>query len=562
MEYLRTIYRHKAALFWMAGIGFIAAIIISSLQPRMFQSRASIQVQGLNENFLNLRDIYPTAAPAADNLVYIQTQAELLQEEALIQQVVRNLRLADRREFDSGTDLRHGFWPWAGSSPPVSADSRATQKIKQQLQVLTSRGSSIIHIVVEDRSPQLSAAIANTLAETFIDQTIQARQKAAEQTRASLGNELDELRLEIFQADTQRDGSPWMRAHSVLKLDPDGDRQFYAFLAQKVREAAIASSIRQSNIRLVGRAQPAAHPSKPNIPLNLAIGVFGGLLFAIGYVSFREQTSFLLHTPGEAGKYLTVPELGAIPRAGGSRLAVLGFGNGAGTVPVERAALEQPFSFVSESIRATLASILSAGSNGDHPRTLIVTSACPMEGKTTVVSNLGIALAEIGQRVLLIDGDLRRSRLHQVFQQSNNWGLSDILREQNAIEDLPLEALAKRTGIPHLYLLPSGTCTDNIFGLMCSARMARLLPRFRGEFDYVLVDAPPCLEFADARIMARYSEKLLLVLRADYTDRRTAQAALQRLFLDGTPVMGVIFNCWDPSYSYLYSDERYRQDPA
>jgi receptor protein-tyrosine kinase len=175
-----------------------------------------------------------------------------------------------------------------------------------------------------------------------------------------------------------------------------------------------------------------------------------------------------------------------------------------------------------------------------------------MEGKTTVVSNLGIALAEISGRVLLIDGDMRRPRLHKVFDQANSWGLSDVLSEKNAIEDLKLDVLVKKTAIPHLYLLPSGACSDNIFGLLCSGRMARLLPRFRQEFDYVLVDAPPCLEFADARIMARHAEGLLLVVRADYTEKKTAQAAVQRLSSDGIPVMGVILNRWDPSRSDLY----------
>jgi receptor protein-tyrosine kinase len=169
-------------------------------------------------------------------------------------------------------------------------------------------------------------------------------------------------------------------------------------------------------------------------------------------------------------------------------------------------------------------------------------------------------LAEIGNKVLLIDADLRRPRLHKVFDQINSWGLSDVLREKNAIEELPLEVLVKKTAVPRLHLLPSGTSTDNIFGLLCSARMARLLPRFRQEFDYVLVDAPPCLEFADARIIARYTEKLLLVVRADYTEKKTAQAAVQRLLLDGIPVMGVIFNYWDPTHTDLYGYAGYRQE--
>jgi polysaccharide biosynthesis transport protein len=181
------------------------------------------------------------------------------------------------------------------------------------------------------------------------------------------------------------------------------------------------------------------------------------------------------------------------------------------------------------------------------------------------VSNLGIALAEIGSKVLLIDGDMRRPQLHRVFDQANSWGLSDVLREKNAVDELPMDVLVKRTAVPHLYLLPSGASTDNVFGLLYSGRMSRLLPRFRQEFDYVLVDAPPCLEFADARIMARYAEELLLVVRANYTDRKTAQAAVQRLLLDGIPVMGVILNRWDPARSGMYNYPRFyglsRQGP-
>src|SRR5262249_40807031 len=158
-----------------------------------------------------------------------------------------------------------------------------------------------------------------------------------------------------------------------------------------------------------------------------------------------------------------------------------------------------------------------------------------------------------------IDGDTRSPRLHKVFDRDNSWGLSDVLRERNAIEELPLEVLVKKTIVPHLYLLPSGAYTDNIFSLLCSGRMERLLLRFRREFDYILVDAPPCLEFSDAGILACGGDKLLLVVRATFTDRKAAQAALQRLSLDGIPVMGVILNAWDPAhddtYGYtLYSD--------
>lgn len=553
----RSLYRHKLTLLSIVGLGILAALLLSILQPRTYRSHASIQIQGVNENFLDLRDIYPNSAPSADNAVYIQTQAEMLHQDALIEQVVRKLHLEERPEFAGSLNSRDKIQLALDPSSP--AVWKAVEQVKKNLQIVPTRGSSIIQIVSDAPTPRLASDIANTLAQIFIDQGIEARQRVAQQTYASLSRELDELRKGLLRSEAELEKSP-VTPYSALKRETDRTRQFYEAISRRADEARVAASISQSNVRLVGPAQPSTHPYKPNLPLNLVLGAFAGLALGIGYVMLREQTSSVLRAPGEAGSYLALPELGAIPKATNHGLAILSFaGVHAGITLVERASLEHPSSGLSESFRATLASILSAGQNGDHPRTMVVTSSNPMEGKTTVVSNLGIALAEIGAKVLLIDGDLRRPRLHKVFDQINTWGLSDVLREKNAVEDLPLDALVKRTTVPRLHLLPSGTCTDNIFGLLWSGRMGRLLPRFREEFDYVLVDAPPCLEFADARIMARHAETLLLVMRAEYTERQTAQAAVQRLLMDGIPVMGVIFNYWDPSKSATYGYIRQRK---
>jgi receptor protein-tyrosine kinase len=568
MEYVRTLYRRRVALCCIAGLGVLLAALLSALQPRLYRSQAAIQIQGVNENFLSLRDVFPTSSPGADNAVYVQTQAEMLQQDSLLETVVEKLRLQDRPEYQG----RSTFW---NPRPAGTASVRtAAEELRRNIQVTASRTSSIIRIVAEAQDPRLAALLANTLAQTFIEQSIEARQRSAQQTYASLSRDLAEIRKKILKSQAElsayaRGSSPVFgmgvsrRSPGGLRDDVDGNRQFYEAMSRRVDEAGLASTVRQSNIRLVGTAQPPSRHFKPNWPVNLVIGLFGGLMVGIGFVMLREQTNSALRTPGEAGAYLTLPELGAIPRAEKWRLSLPGLpGPQNGKLNVERASLEQPQSGVSESFRATLASILSAGQRGDRSQILVITSSRPNEGKTTVVSNLGIALTEIGNKVLLIDGDLRRPRLHQVFDQNNTWGLSDVLREKNAIEDLPLEALVKKTAIPRLSLMPAGTCTDNIFGLLCSGRMARLMPRFRQEYDYVLVDAPPCLEFADARIMARYAERLLLVVRADFTDRRTAQAAVQRLLLDRIPVMGVIFNYWDPTHSDLYGYARYSQELA
>ncbi len=416
MDCARTLYRRRATLLWIAFFGIVAATLISVAQPRIYQSQASIQIQGVNDNFLNLRDIYPTAAPSADNAVYVQTQADMLQQDALIEQVVRKLHLEERPEYRSSPSLWDRFRP-AGGGVSLSAPAARTavEEVKQNLQIASSRGSSIIRIVTQARDPQLAADLANTLAHTFIEQSIEARQGAAQQTYASLSRDLEQIRKKVLKSEAEL-GAYRRGSSSALKREVDGNREFYEAMSRRADEAGVASTVRQSNVRLVGPAEPAAHPYKPNVPLNLLMGMFGGLALAIGYVMLQEQTNSALRSPGEAGAYLTLPELGAIPKAENGRFAALGFpGAGNGKSHVERASLEQPSSGVSESFRATLASILSTSHNGDHPHILVVTSSRPMEGKTTVVSNLGIALAEIGNKVLLIDADLRRPRLHKVF---------------------------------------------------------------------------------------------------------------------------------------------------
>lgn len=524
-ECLRILYRRKWQLAGLTCLGILVAAAVTSAQSRVYESRATLEVLAFNDTFLDLRDIYPAAAPSADAAVYMQTQADLLQQDALLEQVASKLDLESRPEYRG---------PWGPAS-----------RLRQEIRIVPVRNSRVIQIICESRNALLAADIANTLARTFIEQGIKERQGSAWQTYESILQQLRELRstLRLPPGGVGRGPSP----------GTDVNREVYDSMEQKAYHARLASSLPLTNIRLVSPAVPPPLPEKPNVPLNLAIGTIGGLVLAVACVMLQEQRKPLLRELGEAGTYLELPELGAIPRADHWTPAAMFFPAARnGSVGIERAALEEQTG-LSESFRATVASILSVQRDGEQPRVLLVTSALPMEGKTTIVSNLGIALAAISSKVLLIDADMRRPRLHKLFDEANSWGLSDLLREKNAVDELPLDVLAKRTSVPNLYLLPSGTSTGNIFGLLHSGRMARLLSLFRKEFDYVLVDAPPCLEFADARIMARYTEEVLLVVRANHTDRRTVQTAVQRLRFDGIPLMGVILNRWDLAPDDLYA---------
>lgn len=356
--------------------------------------------------------------------------------------------------------------------------------------------------------------------------------------------------------------------YDALKRDVDSTRDLYESMLRKFKEAGVAAAMHVSNIRVVDRAKTPQIPVKPNRKLNLILGLFVGLFLGTGFVFMREQTERGLRSPGEAELYLNVPELGLIPATHCD--PVNGMHKWRPTLPLlsltrpeednydgsskalELATWHSQFSLTAESYRSALTSILLSGErkNGRRPKVVLLTSPGPRDGKTTTVCNLGIAIAEMtaqtNKRVLLIDGDLRRPRLHKIFGIAENTGLCDLLLDTGAPESCPIDALVRKTEIPALYVLPSGTFDGHITKLLYSERLGQFLNRFRREFDTVLLDTPPMISISDARLLARWADAVILVLRSDHTDRDVAIIAREQLRDDGTPLIGTILTDWDP----------------
>lgn len=357
--------------------------------------------------------------------------------------------------------------------------------------------------------------------------------------------------------------------YDVLKRDVDTNRQLYDALLQKVKEASVASALATSNMNVLDAASPPTRPYKPSIFANIVKGIGGGLLLAVFFVVSADRSNRSLRAPGEAPFHLKVPELGVIPACDSVTLrpltglpvpkSMLQLSTNPGDEPAERVELitwQNSSSILAESFRNTLASILLSSDAG-RPRVILVTSASRDEGKSMTVSNLGIGLVEIDQRIVLIDADMRKPRLHHIFEISNSWGLSDLLREKTVLRDCPLDAISRPTQIGGLRVLPSGPGTVSISNLLYSARMSQLLERFRGEFDTILIDTPPLLIASDARILGRLADGAILVIRAGKTTRDTAMAAKQRLIEDGVPVLGTILNGWDSRATSRYGGTAY-----
>ncbi len=174
----------------------------------------------------------------------------------------------------------------------------------------------------------------------------------------------------------------------------------------------------------------------------------------------------------------------------------------------------------------------------------MVTSKEPCEGKTTVLTNLGIALAETERRVLLIDADLRRPTLHEYFGVSGQVGLSDVLQLSDMAASPALKGIARKTRVPNLWVLPSGPLVDGFQKLLYSQNLALLLQRVRSEFDLILIDTPPVELYPESRVLGKISDGVIVVVRANRTDRNDLKATCMRFVQDDIPILGTILNDW------------------
>src|SRR5260370_1684941 len=239
-------------------------------------------------------------------------------------------------------------------------------------------------------------------------------------------------------------------------------------MLQQLKQSDIAAATRASNVRVIDPARIPARPYKPDARMSAGLGLLTGVFLGIGFVVLRERGDRSIQQPGDTHLYLNLPELGVIPSAPGDRVGMITW-------------REKP-SLISESFRSTLLSIQLAKQADAGAQVLVVASAEPLEGKSTVASNLGIAMAETGKQVLLIDADLRKPKLHDVFGMANERGLSTFLSARGGGG---FHGLIQDTKVPRLFVLTSGPGSGTATSLLHGPRMPELLRRLRTEFETI-----------------------------------------------------------------------------
>jgi capsular exopolysaccharide synthesis family protein len=353
--------------------------------------------------------------------------------------------------------------------------------------------------------------------------------------------------------------------YNILKRSADSDSQLYDDLLRKVKEADLVARIRANNVDIVDWAEPQYLPVKPNILLNLAVGMILGLAVGIALAFFQDRLDTSLKTPDEVDRFLGVPALAMIPSVeslpelvsngnnhNGNGLSLPDVFNPSDLSKSERSwyridkQLHQEYSPLVEAFRTLGSSVMLEASGQKRTlRSLVITSSQPGEGKTTVSVNLAIALAQQGKRVILIDADLRRPCVHRALGFRNIRGLSSYLGGLSEWAPCVLPGLT-----PGLDTLPAGKTPRNPVALLSSSRMKTLLDQALEEYEYVIVDSPALMpSLADARILACLVDGSILVVRSGMAPREYVIRARKHL----NNVFGVVLNSMDvrsPDYYY------------
>jgi succinoglycan biosynthesis transport protein ExoP len=350
--------------------------------------------------------------------------------------------------------------------------------------------------------------------------------------------------------------------YNLLKRDFETNRKLYEDLLQKQKELGISATLNLSGLRVIDPARPPRLPAEPNILRNFALallfGIIGGVLLAVGLVKMNEPISTL-----EQAQILSpLPALGVLPLLeANSGNGALALPNGAyGPLTPELVSILEPLSPAAESYRALLTSILL--SHSTPPTVIMMTSALPAEGKTTVSINTAIALARSRRRVLLVDADLRRPSIHRAMRLPSDTGLTAVLRESTSLE----QAVVRCSDLPNLFILPAGQVRlpDDTEQLICCFK--ELLEPWREQFDHVIVDTPPVLPLTDAVRMSVEADSVILVVRSGQIVKDAFLRAQDLLLkvnahLTGFVLNGADLNSPDFRHYYGYYGEGYTKRP-
>jgi capsular exopolysaccharide synthesis family protein len=397
----------------------------------------------------------------------------------------------------------------------------------RSVDVTAVRDTQLLRIQVQDPSPAQSAALANTLAQVFIERTQEMQQGRVSQSRANLEQEIANTEADIARTQTALAAAQDDTEKTRLETSLAQYRTTYSNLVASYQQVRLAEAQATDSVVIAESAEAPEQPVRPRPVTNAALAAIVGALLALGVAFLIEYLDDTIKTPDDVDRVTGLSMLGAI-----ARLKTV---SATPSLVASRAA-SAPESEAYRTLRTNI-----QFSSVDKPiRTLLVTSSSPGEGKSTTAANLAAVMAQTDQRVVVVDTDLRRPVLHKVFGVPNNRGLTSVLLAGRSpmMDDGDVQA----TNIDCLYVLPSGPVPPNPSELLGSHRMAELIGFLAERFDLVIFDSPPVLAVTDAVVLGRQMDGVLLVVHAGRTREHALAAAFGELRKTGAHVLGVALN--------------------
>jgi capsular exopolysaccharide synthesis family protein len=596
-DYLKIIQKRlNVIIAALIIIPVSAAIYVFTVKP-IFRATTSILIEKQAPKITKFEEVY---TPGYSDLQFYQTQYKILSSRAIAERVFDELKLKKDPEY---RDLKD-----------------PAEKLRGKIKIDPIKNSQIVLVHVDDTDAMRASAIANALAKEYIQQDIETRNRAAKEAVGFLESQLTDIKKklreseEAFSAYIQKNRivtvpdiekkteslldslrqnkatlekdlaeaakryknkhpkmislnaqleqtnkrleeetntllslNEKMTQYNILKKEVESNQQLYNSMLTRAKETSVSEKVEASNIRVVDSAKPPEAPFKPKKAQTIAIAIFLAAFIGIGLAFFLEYLDASIRTADDVSVYLQLPFLGYIP-------SVLKEAK----TDQERALIcsVNPKSSITESYRAIRTAILFASPEDKPLKKILVTAALPEEGKSFVSVNLSTVFSQVNEKIVLLDVDMRKPKIHKNLNVTQQPGLSNFLTG-NADSSV----IIKSTAIQNLFFIPSGNIPPNPSELLTSGKLSKLIDELLVRFDRVIIDSPPILSAADTSLLSNIVDGVVLVVKGASTRLEAVTKAKQKVLEAKGRIIGVIVNNIEPEkedryyYYHYYSEE-------
>ncbi|WP_428039036.1 GumC family protein [Candidatus Avelusimicrobium faecicola] len=554
---INLVFKRFWLLVAMVALGLVAAVLVNLLMRPAYKATALMMI---NKEDAGKIDATPYGSFASEE-DYYRTQYQLLQSRSLLSKVYTKMKLGQVEEF---------------------ANPNGLKKLEKSLDVAPITRSRLVNVSATAYDPTLAADIVNTLTDTFVADNVSNRVFMGQDVIAALeSTERSSAEQELLNSMPQVVNSDFIKTlkQQASKLAADRARLLAKYttnhpdvisvqnqldavngqintetrrLVQSIK-IELSGQFSGNNIRVIDPAVTPEKPVRPRKLMNLAIGLLGGGLLGLMLVFVLEFLDQSVKSSEDLEEKLGLPFLGFVPyeklKKKEREYATL---------------LKEGNSLVAENVR-NVRTMLDFSLAGEHNAPILITSSLQGEGKSHLSSNLLVALAQTGKKVLLVDGDLRRARVHRVFKLSTEKGLSNIWDADPQKADYAANIQAVKD-VPNLFVMTSGQRPPNPAELLNTPKLADFIAWATQHYDQVVVDCPAIMPVSDTLLWGKYIPRAVFVIKYGQTNAKLAQLALDKLKKAGIKVLGAVIGHYRPEglsygkYGYYKNYSYYNEE--